>query len=66
MAINYGLNKVRFPNPVRVGSLVRSHCTLAEVTDVDGGVQLALQSTVELQGAEKPACAAEQLVRLVF
>lgn len=66
MAINYGLNKVRFPNPVRVGSRVRSHCTLAEVTDVDGGVQLALQSTVELEGAEKPACAAEQLVRLVF
>jgi acyl dehydratase len=66
MAINYGLNRVRFPNPVRVGSRVRSHCTLAEVTDVDGGVQLALQSTVEVEGAEKPACAAEQLVRLVF
>jgi acyl dehydratase len=66
MAINYGLNKVRFPNPVRVGSLVRSHCELTEVTDIDGGVQLTLLSSVEVEDAPKPGCVAEQLVRLLF
>lgn len=66
MGINYGLNKVRFPHPVPVGSRVRSHCQLTEVTDVDGGLQLTVPSTVELEGVEKPACVAEQLVRLVF
>lgn len=54
MGINYGLNKVRFPNPVRVGARVRSHTRLAEITEIDGGLQLTVESTVEIEGADKP------------
>lgn len=66
MGINYGLNKVRFPNPVRVGARVRSRTRLAEVTEIDGGVQLTVESTVEIDGAEKPACVAQGLTRVLF
>jgi acyl dehydratase len=66
MGINYGLNKVRFPSPVRVGARVRAHTVLVDVTDVSGGVQLALSTTIEIEGAGKPACVAEFLVRLMF
>ncbi|WP_243793923.1 MaoC family dehydratase [Saccharopolyspora gloriosae] len=66
MGINYGLNKVRFPNPVRVGSRVRSHTRLAEITEIDGGLQLTVESTVEIEGADKPACVAQGLTRVLF
>jgi acyl dehydratase len=66
MGINYGLNKVRFPNPVPVGARVRAHTDLADVTDVSGSLQLTFSTTVEIEGVEKPACVAEPLVRLVF
>lgn len=66
MGINYGLNKVRFPNPVRVGSRVRSHTELTDVTEVAGGLQLTIKSTVEIEGEDKPACVAEGLSRLVL
>ncbi|MFR9730111.1 MaoC family dehydratase [Saccharopolyspora sp. MS10] len=66
MGINYGLNKVRFPNPVRVGSRVRSRTRLAEVAEVDGGLQLTIESTVEIEGADKPACVAQGLTRVLL
>ena len=66
MGINYGLNKVRFPSPVRVGSRVRSRARLAEVTEISGGVQLTVESTVEIEGEDKPACVAEGLTRVLF
>src|SRR5882724_6934474 len=55
MGINYGLNKVRFPNPVRVGSRIRVRMQLIELTEVQGGWQARWLNTVEIEGAEKPA-----------
>jgi len=64
MAVNYGLNKVRFTVPVPVGSRIRSHLHLLTVQAVDeGGLQLCWRVTMELEGAAKPACVAEALVR---
>jgi acyl dehydratase len=66
MGINYGLNKVRFPSPVRVGSRVRAVSKNLSVEDVEGGVQLVNQVTIEIEGQEKPACVAEMVSRLYF
>jgi acyl dehydratase len=63
MGVNYGLNRVRFTSPVPVGSKVRGSIDLVEVTDVAGGVQLALKVTVEMEGSERPALVAEWLTR---
>jgi acyl dehydratase len=63
MAINYGLNKVRFPAAVPSGSRVRGRCTLAGLEPIDGGVQATWQVVIELDGSAKPCCAAEWLVR---
>ena len=63
MAINYGLNRVRFVSPVPSGSRVRGRFTLASVEDAGGAIQAVWQATIERQGAEKPACVAEWLVR---
>ena len=63
--LNYGVNKVRFPNPVRVGSRVRAHAALGEVTDVPAGKQLTLRYTIEIEGEAKPACVAETVVLLL-
>jgi acyl dehydratase len=63
MGINYGLDKVRFPNPVRVGSRVRASAELGTVEAVKGGVQAKIVITIEIEGQEKPACVAEKLVR---
>ena len=62
--LNYGLNKVRFPNPVPVGSRVRAHATLAELADVPAGKQLVVRYTIEIEGQDKPACVAETVVLL--
>lgn len=64
MAVNYGLNRVRFPAPVPVGSRLRATAEPIEVSEIEGGAQLALRVTMEREGAEKPVCVAEQLVRL--
>jgi acyl dehydratase len=66
MAVNYGLDKVRFPTPVKVGSRVRAVQTLTAVTEVGGGWQIACAVTVELDGSDKPAAYAETLTRLYF
>ena len=63
--LNYGVNKVRFPNPVRVGSRVRAKVTVGEVTDVSAGKQLTLRYVVEIEGQDKPACVAETVVLLL-
>jgi acyl dehydratase len=63
--LNYGLNKVRFPSPVKVGSKVRAHATLAELVDVPAGKQLVVRYTIEIEGEDKPACVAETVVLLV-
>ena len=65
--INYGLNKLRFPNAVRVGSKIRGRFTLQGVEQVAPNVlQITEQYTVEIEGAPKPACIAESVMRLVF
>jgi acyl dehydratase len=63
--LNYGLNKVRFPNPVPVGSRVRAKVTIGEVTDVSAGKQLTLKYVIEIEDQEKPACVAETVVLLL-
>ncbi|MGW4242156.1 MaoC family dehydratase [Nocardia sp. NPDC004722] len=63
MAINYGLNKVRFINPVPVGSRIRGRFTLDALTDIPGGVQAVRTVTVEIEGVDKPACVAESIAR---
>nr|WP_276515757.1 MaoC family dehydratase [Saccharothrix coeruleofusca] len=65
MGVNYGLNKVRFPNPVVVGSRVRAGAELVEVTDLPPGKQAVVKVTVEIEGAAKPGCVAETVVLLV-
>ena len=63
MGVNYGLNKVRFPSPVPVGSKVRATATLAHVTEFQGGLQLTLSVAVEREGGDKPVCIAEPIYR---
>lgn len=64
MAINYGLDRVRFITPVRVGSKIRARVKLAEAKPFDGGMQLKIESTIEIEGVERPAAVIESLVRL--
>jgi len=64
--INYGLDKLRFPSAVLVGSRVRAHCVLIKVEPVTGGLQVTEQYTVEIEGQPKPACVAEAIMRLYF
>jgi acyl dehydratase len=61
--INYGLNRVRFPAPVPVGSRIRARFRVEDVAEVEGGVQVTLAATVEREGSEKPVCVAELLFR---
>ena len=63
MAVNYGLNRVRFTAPVRSGKRVRAHFKLAAYDEIDGGVQLTWHATVEIEGSDKPACIAETISR---
>jgi acyl dehydratase len=67
MGINYGLDRVRFPAPVKVDSRVRAHRRLlsAELKDPHT-IQLKHEVTVEIEGHDKPACVAETLSRLVY
>ncbi|MCY7370258.1 MAG: MaoC family dehydratase [Polaromonas sp.] len=64
LGVNYGLNKVRFMAPVPVGSRLRGRMRLISAEPIDGnGVQMTWQVTVEREGAIKPVCVAESLVR---
>src|SRR4029453_10219088 len=62
MAINYGVNRVRFVSAVPVGSRVRGHFTAGAVEQVAGGVQVTWNITIEREGQEKPACVSEWIV----
>jgi acyl dehydratase len=64
MAINYGLNKVRFPAPVPVDSQVRMRAKLAELSEISGGAQMIMELTFEREGGDKPVCVAESVVRV--
>ncbi|MCW2809426.1 MAG: MaoC family dehydratase [Marmoricola sp.] len=63
--LNYGVNKVRFPHPLRVGSKVRAKVAVGEVTDIPAGKQLTLKYVIEIDGQDKPACVAETVVLLL-
>ena len=65
MAINYGYNKVRFITPVRVGARLRARAVIALVAQLDNAVQATLNTTVEIEGADKPAAVAESIVRFL-
>ncbi len=66
MGINYGLNKVRFPAPVPVGSRIRARMMLDSVSEVPGGIHMERTVTVEVEGFDKPAMVAESLVRVYY
>jgi acyl dehydratase len=63
MGINYGMNRVRFMAPVRVGSRLRGRFKLLSFDAIEGGAQLVVEATVELEGESKPACVAETVTR---
>ncbi|MDO8178276.1 MAG: MaoC family dehydratase [Undibacterium sp.] len=63
MAVNYGLNKVRFPAPVPVDSKLRARLKLLEVEDITGGAQIIWEVVMEREGSEKPVCVAESIMR---
>lgn len=62
-SVNYGLDKVRFPAPLPVGSSWRGRAEITEVTEIDGGLQTRMVATIEVKGSDRPAVAAECLVR---
>lgn len=66
MGVNYGLDRVRFPAPVPVGSKIRVRITLVEVSEVQGGLHLKETFVTEIEGEEKPAMVAERLTRLYY
>lgn len=63
MGVNYGLNKVRFPSPVPVGSRVRARLKLLEIEDIKDGAQFTWEVTIEREGQDKPVCVAESISR---
>ena len=64
--VNYGVDKVRFPSPVKVGSRVRGGAELTAVGEVNGGLQTTMVITIEIEGGSKPACVIESLSRWMF
>ena len=66
MGVNYGLDKVRFPAPVPVGSRIRLRVSLDEVSEVPGGIHIKQTMVTEVEGEEKPAMVAERLSRLYY
>lgn len=66
IAVNYGLNKVRFAAPVKVDSRIRVRVGLVSCEDVANGVQSVWSSVIELEGSDKPACIAEPVTRHAF
>jgi acyl dehydratase len=66
LVLNYGLNRVRFPGPVKVGSRVRMRCELLEAKVTPHGVQVTTKNAFEVEGEEKPVCVAESVVRMFF
>ena len=65
MGINYGTNKVRFPQPVTVGSRVRATASITEAEEIKGGVQVVVTIAVEIEDQAKPACVVESVSRFL-
>lgn len=63
MGVNYGLNKVRFPAPVPIGSRLRAHIRLLQIDDIPDGHQMTWEVSIEREGQEKPVCVAESIAR---
>ncbi len=63
MGVNYGVEKVRFPAPVKVGTRVRAGAELIEVSEITGGLQTLIRITVETEGSDKPNCVIDSLSR---
>lgn len=66
LVINYGLNRVRFPSPVKVGSRIRANAEIVSIDDSPAGVTMVVRSTVQIDGVEKPACVAANVRVLVY
>jgi acyl dehydratase len=66
LGVNYGLNKVRFPAPVKAGSRIRTRGKVSAVSEVAGGLQVIREVTVDVEGQDKPCCVAETISRLYF
>ena len=66
MGVNYGLNRVRFPSAVKVGSRVRMISQLIDFKEASGGAQVTYKQTFEVEGESKPACVAETIARVFF
>lgn len=64
LRVNYGLNKLRYPAPVLCGSKVRARTTVQSAEEVRDGVQIVYLLTIEIEGEKKPACVAEQVMRV--
>lgn len=62
--VNYGLDRVRFPAPLRVGSRWRGGAELLEANEIEGGLAMKLLVTIEVEGGERPVCVAESLLRV--
>jgi acyl dehydratase len=66
LRVNYGFNRLRYVSPVPSGSRIRAHFAPSAVKDVEGGVEIAWTATVEIENREKPALAAEWLIRIYY
>ncbi len=66
LVLNYGMNKLRFPNPVKVGARIRSNAVITSIEETPKGVNMVVTNTVEIEGESKPACVAENLRVLVY
>ncbi|WP_413701343.1 MaoC family dehydratase [Psychromonas sp. KJ10-10] len=66
MTVNYGLNQVRFPYPVKTGSVIRAHSRLIKITPIKRGIEIEKEITVEIQNTRRPACVAVSVVRVYF
>ncbi|PHV67059.1 MaoC family dehydratase [Williamsia muralis] len=66
LTLNYGINSLRLPNPVRVGARVRANAAFTSVEETPKGVRLIITNTVEIEGENKPACVAQNVRLLIF
>ncbi|MBM3827771.1 MAG: MaoC family dehydratase [Actinobacteria bacterium] len=64
--VNYGVDKVRFPSPVKVGARIRAGAELSAVSEVNGGLQTTIIITIDVEGGSKPACVIESLSRWLY
>ena len=66
MTVNYGLNQVRFPYPVKSGSVIRAHSRLIKVTPIKRGLEIEKEISIEIQNTRRPGCVAVSIVRVYF